>query len=357
MGRALIQTPKLYVMKSILRFAGRFLTGDRPGRKNSFTSGVVVIGADATASVTYLLEPYLRKQGCDVTYVAMDSVPPLRVGGNGCHTVVIARYLPGHWIGPLKRFSRDKGRVVYFMDDDLMDPEVLVGLPHQYAKKIRTLAINQRHTLELMCDEFWVASPFLAQKYRSWKPNLLAPQPSASAVAETVATTVCYHGTASHQAEITWLVPVMTALQATQPGISFEIFGDHSVNRMFRKLPRVSILHPMTWPNYLAFTASVHRDIALAPLLPGPFNAGRGPTKFFDFARMGAVGIYTDVSPYRGFIRDGVDGVLLPNDFDLWLKTIVELAADAPRRERMAKAARQRALALAWDSPLVLETA
>ena len=242
-----------------------------------------------------------------------------------------------------------------------MDPAATVGLPAAYAKKIRTLATRQRFALESLCDEFWVASPYLAEKYHAWSPKLLTPRPGLADVMPLAATTVCYHGTASHQAELGWLVPVMDTVQAGAADTHFEVFGDHVVNRMFRGLPRVAVLHPMSWPNYLAYTASVQRDIALAPLLPTPFNAARGPTKFFDFARMGAVGIYTDVAPYRGFIRDGVDGVLLPNDPALWVRTITELAADAPRRSRMAQAARQRALAMAWDAgettPVALDDA
>jgi glycosyltransferase involved in cell wall biosynthesis len=103
----------------------------------------------------------------------------------------------------------------------------------------------------------------------------------------------------------------------------------------------------MDWSNYLTYTGSVRRDIGLAPLLPEPFNAGRAPTKFFDFARMGAVGIYTDTEPYRNFVRHGVDGLLLPNEPMAWAAAIDELATDAVRRQGLAAAARERALAMA----------
>jgi len=112
----------------------------------------------------------------------------------------------------------------------------------------------------------------------------------------------------------------------------------------------VSVVHPMSWSNYLAYTGSVLRDIGLAPLLPDPFNAARGPTKFFDFARMNAMGIYSDVEPYRSFVRNGVDGVLLDNDPVIWVRTIRELADQPSRRRQMAEAARQRALAMACDA-------
>lgn len=312
-------------------------------------SDVLIVSGGDNASISYLLEPYLAGAGLAVRLVppvqGRSAVPVFDAG-----TVVIARYLPPDWVEPLRQFRAAGGRLVYFMDDDLMDPAALHGLPAVYAKKIRALATSRRQVIESLCDEFWVASPHLAEKYRAWSPRLLQARPALAQVQGARATTVCYHGTASHQAELKWLVPVIRSVQARVADAHFEVFGDHAVNKLFRDLPRTSVLHPMSWANYLAYTGTVRRDLALAPLLPEPFNAARGPTKFFDFARMGAVGIYTDVAPYRGFVRDGIDGLLVPNEPAAWVEAIAALAADAPRRQRMADAARARALAMAWDA-------
>ena len=86
------------------------------------------------------------------------------------------------------------------------------------------------------------------------------------------------------------------------------------------------------------------RQVGPSPLLPTPFNATRGPVKFCDFARMGAVGVYGDVVPFAGFVRDGVDGLLLPNEPARWIEALVALVNDAPRRSAIAAAARVRAL-------------
>lgn len=320
--------------------------------KTTVPSQIMVLTNGDNASLAYLLNPFLAAQGRTISYVDLDGAPDGLIAAACCETIIIARYLSKPWVAPLRRFRAKGGRVVYFMDDDLMDPAATVGLPSNYAKKIRHLATRHRQVLESLCNEFWVASPHLAEKYRAWSPRLLAPRPALTQILAMQATTLCYHGTASHQAELEWLVPVIAQVQAAQAATSFEVFGDHATNRMFRSLPRVAVLHPMSWTNYLAYTASTKRDIALAPLLPQLFNAGRGPTKFFDFARMGAVGIYTDVAPYRGFIRDGVDGVLLPNEPALWMRTICELAADAPRRQRMARAAQERSLSMVGNPAL-----
>jgi hypothetical protein len=135
----------------------------------------------------------------------------------------------------------------------------------------------------------------------------------------------------------------MEAVQARSGDVHFELFGTHAASKLLRRVPRVSVLHPMSWPNYLAFTATRKRDIALAPLLPGAFNAARGPTKFYDYARMGAVGLYSNVSPYREFVRHDVDGLLLDNEPAAWIEAVLALASDEHRRMAMAAAATQRA--------------
>ena len=60
---------------------------------------------------------------------------------------------------------------------------------------------------------------------------------------------------------------------------------------------------------------------------------------------MGATGIYSDVAPFAGFVRDGIDGLLLPNEPARWVNAIVALAGDTTRRAALAEAARARALA------------
>jgi hypothetical protein len=305
-----------------------------------------------TASITYLLRPYLSTLGRQSVLIDTGDGNVENGQPVACECVVIVRYLPSEWVEPLRIFRASGGRVVYFMDDDLMDPLARQNLPTSYGKKIHDLATRRRRTIESICDGFWVSTPYLAQKYSCWSPILLSPSAGISDIAPvTHACSICYHGTASHQAELEWLVHVMSVVQRSTTETRFEVFGDHHVNRMYRSVPRSAVLHPMSWPSYLAYTSATEHDIGVAPLLPDPFNAARGATKFFDFARMGAVGIYSDVAPYRGFIRDGVDGVLLRNEPELWVKTILELSTDVPRRKRIAAAARDRALSMAWDAP------
>jgi hypothetical protein len=311
--------------------------------------GTVILSSGDNASLRYLLIPHLAAKGVTPACVNPAIIAAQNLIGSDCSVLIICRYLPVKWISVLRAFRKSGGRVIYFMDDDLMDPAALIGLPSDYVRRIRGQATKQSEVLNSLCDEFWVGSPYLAEKYKKWAPTVLSPRASVDEIRGRVNTSICYHGTASHQSELEWLVPVVESVVTGAPDVSFEVFGDHKVNRLYRDMPRVAVLHPMGWTNYLSYTGGVHRDIALAPLLSHPFNAARGPTKFFDFTRMGAVGVYTDVPPYRGFVRDGVDGVLIPNDPAVWVRTIRDLIGDADRRTRMSIAARDRATEAAWD--------
>jgi hypothetical protein len=318
--------------------ASRAPAGPRPDALRC----VVLQEGLAAPSTDYLLVPWLEKLGLPQVLVDIRSAPPPGVPRHG-DLVVVSRYLTDAWRKVLAARRSSLAGLVYFMDDDLFDPSALADLAPPYARKLRTLATAQRGWLEANADAFWVSTPALAEKYVTLSPTLLplAPspllrQPAAGAVR------IGYHGTASHRGELEWLHGVMTRVQSLRDDTHLELFGDHPVHRRWRDIPRVAVLHPLRWDQYLAWTSSHAMDLGLAPLLPGAFNAARGAVKFYDYGRMGAVGLYADVAPYRGFIRDGVDGVLLPPEPEAWVEAITQLAADPDRRAALQAGVRAR---------------
>lgn len=294
---------------------------------------VLVLAEGENPSLAFFIRPLLLARGLHCELADVREAPP--ADASAWDAVVVVRYLTSGWEKFLAD-ARSAGKpVAYFMDDDLMDRAAHAGLPWRYRFKIERYACLKRRAIERLCSEYWVSTPFLAAKYAAWRPVVLEP----SAPQEVAPVSICYHGTASHAAEQEWLHELVARLQARCERTQFSIVGDARINRRFRALPRVAVLHPMSWPAYLAYTGAYHCDIALAPLLPGAFNAARGATKFLDCARMGAAGIYADVDPYRALIRNDIDGLLLPMNTDIWLDAILALVDDAPRRQRLAAAA------------------
>lgn len=302
---------------------------------------LVVLDEGASPSGDYILLPYLASLGPPVA--RLDARQPPRTGQLAPGDfVVVQRYLHAPWRRAIERQRHELAGLAWFLDDDLLDPQALPELAAPYASKIRRLATSQRPWFEQLGSQWWVATEALAAKYADARPTVLPFAPPAALAMARPMVRVVYHGTASHQREIDWLHPVVAEVQRRCDHTEFELFGELPVNRRFRELPRVAVLHPMRWDSYLAHTAHHRADIGLAPLLPGVFNAGRGPVKFVDYTRQGALGLYSRIAPYEGYVRDGVDGVLLPEDAGAWVEAILRWVADAPGRAALVEAARQR---------------
>jgi len=272
---------------------------------------------------------------------------------------------------------------LYFMDDDLLDWKSLLGIPLAYAFRLWRKATSKRKLILSSCSELWVSTPYLAKKYAAWNPRLIRPVASgpllerqwlstlnnersssantpfstpflsqtpsispstslASSISDIVR--ICYHGTWSHRDDMKWLAPVIAEVQQLCTNTVFEVIGDHRVARIFRGIPRVIVLPTMPWPDYLKHTQTVKQDIGLSPLRDTLFNRGRGPIKFFDYARAGAVGVYSAGPAFSDFVSHEIDGYVLENDPSLWAERIVELVNSPALREKMHTAA--------WDKVL-----
>jgi hypothetical protein len=307
----------------------------------------IILSEGYTATSDYYLVPYLEKSGYCVSLFDYRQILPTLLAFPPCQLIVISRYISNTWLKILAQLASHQSlRIIYFMDDDLFDWQALAGLPLGYRWKIITKALIHQQQLTAICHEFWLSTPYLMKKYSHLNPVLISPMFSAKTLERKKAVYVCYHGTASHQSEIEWLLPIITAVQSRSDNIHFELFGSRAIAKAVNKCPRVSVLHSMSWSNYLDFTSGQKRDIALAPLLSSRFNAARAATKFYDYARLGAVGLYSNAAPYKDFIHDGIDGFLLDNDPNLWVEKILQISNNSSFRESLLINIEQRAFNL-----------
>jgi glycosyltransferase involved in cell wall biosynthesis len=263
-----------------------------------------------------------------------------------CRSVVVVRYVPRRWISPLERARKNGTSLTYLMDDDLLDPDLMGELPTAYRQRLWDRITRQRQRVPALFDRVWVTSAFLAHKYAHLGAKCLPLLPHPSLLEDRPRLQLAYLGTSVHAQEFAWLRELLAVLQARQPHTHVDLFGDLTINRQFRDLPRIRILHPMAWPSYLAETGRGRVDLLLTPLLPTRFNAAKAAVKVVDAARCGAAGLYSDRPPYRGFIRHGIDGLLLADSHQDWLEAIEGLIDDPSARRRLADGGRERALRL-----------
>lgn len=293
---------------------------------------IFVVEEQSNPSTDFFVLPAVSRAGCVVVRCRFDELPaPEELHGA---TVVFVRYVPAAWMRLVESARLSLRALIFFMDDDVLDVGASAGMPLRYRYKLWRLSARRREWLRSQGAQLWVSTPHLLHKYSSWKPGLVQPVPLAHPDAVC---RVFYHGSASHDAEIRWLRPVMEEVLRRDERITFELIGGRDVYRLYRGLPRVNVVHPMKWPAYQSFIATPGRHIGLAPLLNLPFNQARSYTKFFDITRCGAVGIYSPDGAYDAVVSDGVEGLIVPLRQEDWVAAILRLARDEPFRQGLLR--------------------
>ncbi|WP_377483543.1 glycosyltransferase family 1 protein [Microbulbifer taiwanensis] len=296
-----------------------------------------VVEEGENPSTDYFVMPFLR-EGNTTPVRRFFSQIPSEEQLDGA-TLIFVRYIPAKW-KTLVESCRDRMAAVYFfMDDDLFDWRAFAAMPLRYQLKLFRLSWSHRKWLQSIDARLLVSTPYLQRKYADWQPQLLPPRPLAERESSPMLT-LFYHGSASHGGDLRWLRPVIAEVLERNERLAFEVIGDSAVNKLFKGLPRVQVLHPMKWPSYRALISRPGRSIGLAPLVDSRFNRARSHTKFFDITAAGAVGVYAEGPVYGGIVAHEKNGLLLPMERQAWVDGILRLVADEPLRERLLEGAR-----------------
>lgn len=217
------------------------------------------------------------------------------------------------------------------MDDDLPLAWRAPDVPRLYGLRTSWRYYALRALLGGDDLRLWVSTPELQRRYpqaRLVPPRWFGPMP-VQAPRECMRWG--YHGSPIHHKEPAWLVPLVAEVQRQVPEAVFEIFGGRRVRRLFAGIPRVEVLPPRSWPEYLEYARSHPLAVGVAPLLPGRFNAARSHTKAFDIMRTGAVGLFSGREPYLSALQ-GADALLLGDDPLDWVEPVVRLLRNPDER-------------------------
>jgi len=93
--------------------------------------------------------------------------------------------------------------------------------------------------------------------------------------------------------------------------------------------------HLRDYGEYVRFQKSRGWDIGLAPLMESEFSRSKTNNKFREYGALGIAGLYSDAEPYRASVRDGQEGVIVPNTAEAWTQAIAALVDDPPRRRAL----------------------
>lgn len=312
-------------------------------------SGVLVLQSGENASVDYFIRPRLETPDNNLPWsiVDLDARPEdVALLAQAGLFVIVCRYITAPWLSALERSGDRLNGVVLFIDDDL--PAMVRDRSLPSAARGRILRDHVRHAdrLGAVASAVWVTSRVLGGTLPVPPQRVMEPLPTEvpQPPTQTPSALVVYHGGPTHGREQAFVVEIAAALATRRPDIRFEISGGSDLRQRTSALAQVEVMPAAPWPTYRASQSLRQAAIMLAPLFDTAVNRARAPVKFFDAARLGAVGLYAAGPVYDGFVRDGVDGRLLPMQVETWVRAI-ETLIDAPDlRETMALAAHARVL-------------
>jgi len=190
--------------------------------------------------------------------------------------------------------------------------------------------------LRRQAAEIWVTSGYLQQKYADWHPKLVLPSLLSSTAERR---RLFYHGSASHDAEIRWLRPVLEEALRGDERLLWKSLGDGMCTACTGgaagncgssdEVAGVSVFsgyaRPAYWPGLLCWICH---------------STGHAPIRsFFDITRCGAAGIYSRGAFTRKWSATGRTDWLWSWTRRHGSRLFLELARDEPLRQSLFRKA------------------
>jgi glycosyltransferase involved in cell wall biosynthesis len=297
------------------------------------------------------LEELAKHDGYDVTFAAAGDyagaqMPQITTETlKGYDVIVAQRWNKHEGLAIWRRARTPFSRLVYDLDDDVFNvtPENW-GAYKLYARgDIRDATAHAAETADLVT----VSTEPLAKVMRAYNGNVaVLPNHIPGWVLDLPRTyqrrpRIGWQGGASHGLDIGVVAEPVRQFLEKFPGWDLQLNGtdyrptfNASPDRMFcEKWIQVNT-DPETYYQAIDF------DIGLAPLVPTAFARSKSRLKALEYNARGIPVLATDCEPYRGYVKDGVNGFLIRNEHE-WLDRLSELATDSGLRARMGVQARE----------------
>ncbi len=138
---------------------------------------------------------------------------------------------------------------------------------------------------------------------------------------------------AGRHEDMEFLRPLMTEILTNDERVKFINFG--VCYDWMLELPRT---YTIAWADphtYFKALNHLNIDIGLAPLATNEFNRGKSGIKYYEYAMVGAAGIYSALEPYEDVV-DGVTGLVVEPDEHCWLDAIDRLIGSVDTRRQIS---------------------
>lgn len=282
-------------------------------------------------------------------------LPPPRTG----HVVLIQRDATAHTLEELQqwlpRWKAAGGRLLYEIDDDLLDAEALRA--RQFKDAEATVAKVQ--FLATQADVVHVSTAPLAQRLKSFNsqvevvPNALdADLWRLSAAREhgqgpfrrlpDGPVRIGYIGTPTHDGDLDLVTAAMRAIEVKYgSSVEIEVIGGFQ-DRAPTFGKRVGLPKKNDYPNFVRWLQErVHWDIGIIPLAASPFNESKSYLKFLEYAALDMAIVVSESITYSAVARHGENASVVSASPDAWVQALSELIENPAQRAQYAEVARE----------------
>ncbi|WP_182283101.1 glycosyltransferase [Comamonas testosteroni] len=268
--------------------------------------------------------------------------------------VVIQRDAASWKLAHLKEWLQDwrkaGGKLIYDIDDDLMDIEGVHRRgfnmnPQDTLEKISFLAKN--------ANLVTTSSPSLVEQLNKFNNNVLfvpsrldgklwhlgqkrdhSKGPYACKEGDPVR--IGYIGTPEHNADLDVIVEAMQMLQRKFGSkIEIEVIGG------FQKLPatfgkRVGLPKKNDYPSFVKWLQQrVHWDIGIVPMIDDGFNRSKSSLKFLEYSALDMAIVVSDCPAFNEVAKNNVNCISVKNEAEKWVDALTRLILDKSMRDSM----------------------
>ena len=238
-------------------------------------------------------------------------------------------------------------RLVYLIDDDIQAAGQDASLPQDYRDRLTRFHAEFHAEFVARADTLVVTSDPLLRKFSShrdvrivhpvWHLDL-ADDRHFDALAGGAPVHAMHLGTASHQAGLDFLKPVVGLLLERFARFHFTYIGRRPRLGALDLHPRIHRERPQAWRRYRKSLGQRRIHLGLYPLPDTPFNRARSRNKLLEHAVVGAVGVYSRSWPTASQLQGCA--ILAGEDAADWIVALSPYLEEPQRLRPLAQAAR-----------------
>jgi glycosyltransferase involved in cell wall biosynthesis len=276
------------------------------------------------------------------------------------NTVLVQREAHGYSLTELEswlpRWKVAGGRLVFEIDDDLLDAKALIarrykGDVNEAAAKVRYLAGN--------ADLVRVSTEPLARLFQTFNQNIqVIPNALDTELWQldrprrhdqgpfrrlpNGPVRIGYIGTQTHDEDLGLVAQAMKIIERKYgDAVEIEVIGAfQNGSPLFGK--RVGLPKKNDYPNFVRWLLErVHWDIGIIPLAENRFNESKSHLKFLEYAALDMAIAVSSVSAYQPVAKHRQNALIVSASTQDWIDAVSLLVESASLRESISQAARQ----------------